>query len=57
MAKWESGWAPQKLCLHRVKFGELWSTNSGVHGDGLATIYVPNARNDRTRFIRGTRIR
>ena len=28
-----------------VRSGELWSTNSGVYCDGLATIYAPNARN------------
>jgi len=25
-----------------IKFGELWSSNSGVYGDGLVTIYVLN---------------
>ena len=38
------------LCLHRIKFGELWSTNSGVYGDGLATIYAPNVRYRRKAF-------
>jgi len=42
----------QKSCLHRIKFGELWSTNSGVYGDRLATIYAPNARNSgNVRFL------
>jgi len=32
------------------KFSELWSSNSGAHGDGLGTIYAPNARNRRNAF-------
>ena len=32
------------------KFGELWSINFGVYGDGLATIYAPNVRNRQNAF-------
>jgi len=35
----------QKSCLHRIKFGELGFTDSGVYGDGLATIHARNRRN------------
>ena len=33
-----------------LKIGELRSTNSGVYGDGLSTIYVPSAGNRRKAF-------
>ena len=40
----------EEVVFTSYKFGELWSTNSGVYGDGLATIYAPNARNRRNAF-------
>ena len=47
----------QKFCLHGVKkLMNFRSTNSGVYGDGLATIYAPNGRNRRNAFDRCLRI-
>ena len=48
--RWQYGKAngsltAQKSCLHPIKIGELWSNKSGVYGDGLATINIPNGRN------------
>jgi len=53
MAKRMGALTAQKFCLHRIKFDELWSSNSGVYGDGLVTIYAPNARNRRNAFDSG----
>ena len=58
MAGWERDWArlgaltTQTSCLRclKINLGELWSTNSGVYCDGLATIYAPNERNRRNAF-------
>ena len=50
MGKRMGALAVQKSCLHRIKTGELRSTNFGVYGDGLATICAPNARNRRNAF-------
>jgi len=45
MGKQMGALTAQKSCLQHIKFRELWSTNSGVYGDGLATIYAPNVWN------------
>ena len=39
-----------KSCLHRVKIWWTLATNSGIYGDGLATIYAQHARNRQNAF-------